>query len=451
MQNSLEKIVGFLQQGLWEIDIRGRPPLQGRLLQGMRLGYVLARDLLVGQLTMRAMSLVYTTLLSIVPLLAVSFSVLKGFGVHNQVQPLLEDFLAPLGQKGTDLVVTIISFINNMHVGVLGSIGVALLFYTVVSLVAKIEDAFNHIWHIATPRRFIQRFSYYFSILLIGPVLVFSALGITATMMSSAAAQYLISLEPFGTITYVIGHILPYLFTIAAFAFAYVLLPNTAVRLAPALVAALVAGLLWRAVGWLFTVFIVGTVKYDAIYSGFAIVIVLLIWLYISWLILLLGAQLSFYLQHPEFVRPARNVQTLSNIAKERLALAVLSLVGGAYLRGQPAPDEDELVRRLGVPFDLIDPVIHALSYGRVIIAVGEQADRYLPARDLEVITLYEVLACVRAAQSPLLPMDPNHRIDAVEQLLTRVDRALAAEFATQTVRQWLLQQQQGSDHAKSL
>ena len=110
-------------------------------------------------LTLQAMSLVYTTLLSLVPLIAVSFSVLKGFGVHNQVEPMLSSVLAPLGDKGAEITSKIIEFVENTKAGVLGSLGLVLLFYTVVSLIQKIERSFNFTWRISKPRPFAQRFS----------------------------------------------------------------------------------------------------------------------------------------------------------------------------------------------------------------------------------------------------------------------------------------------------
>ena len=125
---------------------RPLPPLVAR---GGRLLWVLVRDLLEGQLTMRAMSLVYTTLLSLVPMLALAFSVLKALGVHNQLEPLLAEALAPLGPRSVDITGSVIGFVENIQVGVLGSLGVALLFYTAISMIQKIENSFNFISDLA--------------------------------------------------------------------------------------------------------------------------------------------------------------------------------------------------------------------------------------------------------------------------------------------------------------
>lgn len=137
-----------IKRTLWDVDVAALPPARSLAVRFFRVVYVVLRDLLEGQLTLRAMSLVYTTLLSMVPVLAISFSVLKGFGVHNQVEPLMLKFLEPLGEKGVEITAQILGFVENMRVGVLGAVGLGLLIYTVISLMQKIERAFNFIWHV---------------------------------------------------------------------------------------------------------------------------------------------------------------------------------------------------------------------------------------------------------------------------------------------------------------
>lgn len=190
----------------------------------------LTGDIQEGGLDYRAMSLVYTTLLSLAPLLAVSFSVLTAFGVHNQMEPVLLELVAPLGRQGAEIVDRIIGFVSNIKVGVLGFVGFATLFYTVLSLLQKIEESFNHVWRVKRLRSFQRRFSDYLSVLLVGPVLVFSALGLIASMANTEIAQTIIGREPFGTLYYLLGLILPYLLIVGAFTFAYRFIPNTHVN-----------------------------------------------------------------------------------------------------------------------------------------------------------------------------------------------------------------------------
>ncbi|MDH3871262.1 MAG: YihY/virulence factor BrkB family protein, partial [Gammaproteobacteria bacterium] len=148
MKQKLKELVAWLSAYVWGDDLRHLGGLRKVLVFILRVLHMLFRELLGGQLNLRAMSLVYTTLLSLVPLLAVSFSVLKGFGVHTKIEPLLYNFMTPLGPKGIEVADRIISFVENVQVGVLGSVGFALLIYTVVALLQKIEAAFNFVWQI---------------------------------------------------------------------------------------------------------------------------------------------------------------------------------------------------------------------------------------------------------------------------------------------------------------
>ncbi len=149
---------------IWDVDPAALPAWAGGPMRLVHILYAVVRDLGDGMLRLRAMSLVYTTLLSLVPLLAISFSVLKGFGVHNQIEPMLLNFLAPLGEKGVEITEYIITFVERIKVGVLGAVGLGLLVYTVVSLMQKIERSFNDTWHVTRHRSLAQRFSGYLSV-----------------------------------------------------------------------------------------------------------------------------------------------------------------------------------------------------------------------------------------------------------------------------------------------
>ena len=311
------------------------------------------------------MSLVYTTLLSLVPLLAISFSVLKGFGVRNQIEPLLLSALNPLGEKAQEITVRIIEFVDNVKVGILGSMGLGLLVYTVISLMQKIERAFNYIWHVSHNRPLAQRFSEYLSVILIGPVLVFSALGITASAMSISFVEAVASVEPFGTLIRLLGRLVPYALVTVAFTFIYVLMPNTKVKVGSALVGAIVAGIMWETAGWAFASFIVGSTKYTAIYSAFATLIMFLIWLYLSWLILLVGASVVYYHQNPDALVSENLAHNASNRTKEKVALAVVAQVAARYYGSGGSWTLDDLATRLAVTSHVLAGVLAALEIRR--------------------------------------------------------------------------------------
>jgi membrane protein len=369
-----------------------------RLPRVLRLAYAVGREIAEGQLSLHAMSLVYTTLLSLVPLLAVSFSVLKAFGVHNQIAPLLLKFLEPLGAQGVEITRQVIGFVENMQVGVLGAVGLSLLFYTVVSLIQKIESAFNYTWRVAQTRPLGQRFSQYLSVLMVGPILVFSALALTATLLNNSLVNALLAVQPLGALIALLGKLMSYLLVIAAFTFVYRFIPNTRVRIRSALLGATVAGLVWQTGGWLFGSFISSFAHYTAIYAGFAIVVVFMIWIYLSWLILLLGASIAFYHQYPEYQGRPRGPDFISARDQEWLALWIMSLVGQSHYDGELRWSIDRFAKDACLPAPNLQCVLSALEAGGLLVRAADEPTRYLLARSADVITLKEILDVVREA-----------------------------------------------------
>jgi membrane protein len=427
-----------IDRAIWTPRVAHLPVWKTRALRVVRLVIVLFRDVYEGGLTLWTMSLVYTSLLSMVPLLALSFSVLKAFGVHNQIEPLLHNLLAPLGEQGDEITQRLIGFIEHMNVGVLGAVGLALLLYTVISLMQKIEESFNAIWHITQLRSLGERFSRYLSALLVGPLLVFAALGITAMALNSEIARELLSIEPLGSLVFGIGRLAPYGLVIGAFTFLYLFIPNTRVRLGPAVTAGIIGGILWQSAGWGFAAFVTSSTRYAAIYSSFAILVLFLIWLYVSWLVLLVGAAISFYLQHPEYLYAMPGEPGLSNRMRERLAVAVMHLVASHFVRGRPPWTLHQLTQRLAVPMHSVNGVLDALAEGRLVTATGDDPPAYLPARDLSEISVAEVLSTVRrAGEVGFMNPDSIPFSRSVNDVVARMEEAMGA--ATEAVSMRML------------
>mgnify|MGYP001167312743 FL=1 len=357
--------------------------------------YALIRDVLSGQLTLHAMSLVYTTLLSIVPLLALSFSVLKALGVHQKMEPFLYQFFQPMGPQGIEMAERILGFVDNIKVGVLGSVGLGLLVYTVISLVQKVERSFNMIWRVPEMRSMAQRFSNYLSVIMVGPLLMVSAIGATATVFSSDMMQTLMAVEPFGSLIVAVSRFTPFFLVVAAFTFVYVFIPNTRVKFRYAFLAGLIAGVSWQAAGMIFASFVAGSAKYAAIYSGFAVGIILLIWIYLNWMILLLGASLSYYMQNPGSVAKRREVQLAPEL-QERVALALMWMVARPFSRGEPAPQQESLEYQMRVPGEITRNISDKLIRAGLLSLAGRNGDQLVPGRALDLITVGNVLQAVR-------------------------------------------------------
>jgi membrane protein len=398
----------------------------------LRYLYALLRDFGRGELGLRAMSLVFSTLFAIVPLIAVAFSALKAFGYHRELEPALYEFLRPLGPQGHELATSIMGFVENVQGTLLGTVGFAFLLYTVISLVQKVEEALNFVWDVERPRSLARRMSEYLVVALVGPVVATFAMVLLASIEASEAVSRLSGLATGDAGMLGRAHPTPYVLVIALFAFVYVYMPNTRVRPGPAAVGAVFGGLLWGAVGALFARIVIYSAKTAAVYAGFAVVLLLLVWLYLSWLILLLGAQLSFYVQHPEHLRSGHEEIPLTGALRERLALSVMFLVGERFLAGGERWTISGLADRLNVPGTALDGVVSALQeHG---LALDVEDDTVAPARDLAAIRLDDIVDAVRHGSS-----DPRRSaaraVPAADEAARAADEALRSSLHGRSLR----------------
>ena len=432
----MQALTKSINAAIWQADVKSLPLWQRLSVNTWRFIYLIFADLANGQLNLRAMSLVFTTILSFVPLIAVSFSVLKAFGVHNQIEPALLNLFAHLGDQAHELTGSIIGFVDNVKVGLLGALGIALLFYSVLSLLTKVEEAFNYTWRIQKTRTLAERFSNYLSVLMVGPVLVFAAMGITASLLNNSLTQSLAGIEPFGIILEFVTRLIPYALIILAFTFVYSFVPNTKVRFIPALTGGLVAGILWQSVGWLYAVFIAQSSAQTAIYAGFAILFFFMTWLYLSWLILLVGSSVAFYRQYPEYLKTKDQSVALNNRDREYLAFNILFMIGDNFYQKKPPLDVQALVDRLACPKQPVEEILKCYQQAGILHSVDSAQTTYLPATPLEDLTVAEVYARLRSSYAMCSPISfRNLSADMASPIMVRIERSVQNELADLTIK----------------
>ncbi|MCE5311675.1 MAG: YihY/virulence factor BrkB family protein [Nitrospiraceae bacterium] len=421
MKKLILTIIDFFNNGLWDTFNEAERTAKKCLRRTLQAAVKLVYEIQSGQLATRSQSLVYITILSFVPLIAVAFSLLKAFGFHNMVQPFLVNLLDPLGDKGEEIALTIVKYVNNIKVGVLGTAGLAALLYTAMSTVQKIESAFNYAWQVKEGRKFLKRVRDYLAVLLIGPVLMTTAVGMTTTLMNSSVAGALKSIEPFGTLLLLAGKSIPYIMIIISFTLIYLLLPNTRVELKSALAGGIFAGIAWQSMGWLFSYFVMSSAQYKAIYSGFAIVLLFMIWLYFNWLILLLGSKIAFYRQYPELLN-AKDERQLTMRQRDRLAIMILYVIGLHFTQNKNRWTLTSLAHRLKLPPEPVSEILHEFVRAGILIKL-EDDQSYIPARDIDSIKLSEAVEIIRKDDSAFyLPWKREPVDSPIKKFIVSID-----------------------------
>jgi membrane protein len=442
-----DSLAAWWSENIWQPDAKGLPSWQRRIVLLLRGVQVLIGDLAEGKQNLYAMALVYKTLLSLVPLLAVMFSVLKGFGVHNELEPLLLNLMQPLGAQGVEVTENVLYFVDNTNVGALGAVGLGVLLFTVISMVQQIEVAFNVTWRVRQSRALAERFSHYISVLLVGPVLIFSAVGLSQTVKRHPLFQSALGTDTGAFLYNTLSVYLPFLMVVAAITFIYIFMPNTRVRPLAAVFGATVAALLFKGASVVFTMFIVGSTKYTAIYATFATMIILILWLFFIWLIVLLGSSVAYYFQHAEKLQFLQRKTGLTPHDRDQLTLQIMVLVTQRYYKGGQPLSVMKLSELLQVPDDIVEELVRNCISGHFLVEADVHKETLLPGNPPEETSVSSLLKYLRTSagegeKGPQINTDSairsvldtleSHALDAISDINLK---QLAAEAGTGTTR----------------
>lgn len=384
----------------------------------------LIRDINNNLIRLHAVNFVYTLLLSIVPLLALFFSILKGFNIHrnNDVINLLQQFLQPLGPKSTEITAKILEFVENMRGDLLGLFGVLFLLYTVISMIRKLEVSFNQIFEAPLKHSFAQRLTEYIGVLVIAPILILAAITIGTTISAHSVTQTIAQYEPFGYIIRNFGKSMPTVLMIVNFTFLYKFIPNTHVRFNNALLGGVIAGLTWSFIGFLFASFVASSTRYTAIYSSFAILVVFLMWLYFSCVILLLGARLVYYLENPQYLRRGSSALTLSPSKRFALACDIMKKVTEEFQTGENPWNTQKLAMLYGIPSKNVEQIYLDLESNGLL--TRNERDDYYPKKQPNGISLKDI------ARALFADKDWSVRLNLDAELRDTLDKSVSEWYA---------------------
>lgn len=421
-----------LDELLRKLDQKGGGTGRDRLAHLAQIPLLAARNFWNDLCLLRASALTFTTLLSLVPFLALAFSILKGFGVQNKVEPII---MAQLSGGSQEVAARIIDYINNTNMSSLGAFGLLTLLFTVITLLGNIEEALNSVWKVRETRSLKRKFSDYLSVVIVAPILIVTAVSMSSFLQSQALMQWLLERAYIGDFVLGLFHLVPYLVTSIAMIFLYLFIPNTKVKLIPAIIGGMLAGIFWEFAQWGYIHFQVGVAKYNAIYGTMAILPIFMVWVYTSWLIVLFGAELVHAMESVKnFYRKLRSPEINFRL-RELLALAILQDIVTAFVFGKGTWSAEGLEAELDLPPQLLQELLFELVESGLIIAITAEPRCFQPAKDPCSVPLADVFNIFRDFGGAWQPSRLTGAEERLKQIIARMDAAADGELGGMTLR----------------
>ncbi len=430
----LTRFIGFFTTTIRHTRCGERSAIQWLLIRLVRTVILSVQGFARHHGTLRASALTFFTLLSLVPVAAMAFGIAKGFGFERRLQrELLDQFSAH-----QEVVQQVIGFAQNMldntKGGMIAGIGVVVLFWAVIKVLSHIENAFNHIWGVRS-RTFIRKLSDYLTIMLICPVLVILSGSVTVFITSqvSAISDKFGLLQMVGPAIFIGLKLLPYALIWVLFTLVYIIMPNTRVRFDGALLAGVIAGTAYQAVQAAYIHFQIFVAKYNAIYGSFAALPLFLMWLQISWIIVLIGAEISHAYQNSDRVDETAGGREMSIFRTRLMALTICRHVVGLFRQGRPAQTATQIADELALSPALVDNLSDLLVKGNILVKIDSDSDdgkALQPARDIGSLTVNTVVAALEDVGKNGRPLtylpDAQTLSETLKEFRSELDRSPA-------------------------
>jgi len=424
-----DQVRAAVNRFLWQQNISALTSWNRLVVRSCQIFVAILRDLVQGQLSLRAMGLVFTTMIGFFPLLALTFAVLKSLGVHNALEPTLLTVLEPLGDQSIAITSDILSYVDNIQVELIGLTSVGLLLYIVLDMMRKIESSFNYIWAVKQGRSWASRLSEYLFAVIVSPLLLFLSISISSSVNTIFFERFLANFSYGGFIVQAIALIAPILLMSLAFAFAYGFLPNTKVRFGSAFIGGFVTTIIWKLMGSVFQGIFVSAAR-ESIYLAFATPIAVLFFAYFGWLAALIGSSIAFYHQHPAKARTGREKTILSISQQEELNLSLASVIIRRFHTGLDALNEDQLAESMSSNPIVIENSLEALEKIGLITKAGDDPVKFLPTRSVNDCTMVDIWRALRECNADKL-RDGSESEDLlkVRQFQSELDAAVDHEL----------------------
>jgi membrane protein len=440
MRDLIIRFFSFIRVDIWRIRLADLPFGKSFLIKQLRMIIVAFRGYDEDRCLIRASSLTFYTLLSIVPVAAMFFGVAKGFGFERRLEKELFDRFP--GQE--EVLSQVISFSNSLleqtKGGLIAGIGLLVLFWSVLKVLGHIEMALNDIWEIKKQRSWGRKFSDYLAIMLISPILVLMS-GSATVFITTQVTQIAQKVELLGVISPLISFLLrftPYVLIWALFTILYIIMPNTKVNFKAGLLGGVVAGTLYQIAQGAYISFQIGAARYNAIYGSFAALPLLLMWIQISWWIVLFGAELSFANQNVDTYEYEPDSLKVSPGFKKLLTLQIAQLLVKKFANGDKPLTDIQISGRLEMPIRLVHNILFDLVASGLVSETKTNQDKeiaYQPARDINRLSIQYVLEALEKSGADSIPVAKTEDYQALSDALKHLSDAMQKSPANKLLK----------------
>lgn len=400
------------------------------LVKQMRIIVLAARGFSNDKVQLRASALTFYSLLSVIPVAAIAFAIAKGFGLDQNLEQLITEKFQSYQEVLNKFLPQVRNAIQETRGGYIAGVGIIILFWSVMSLLKHIESSFNHIWQIRSSRPWHRKFTDYLTMMLIAPVFIILSSSITV-FISTELTDFMTKapiLSFFKPLISFLIKLAPYFLSWITMTILFIIMPNAKVKFVPALISGIIAGTIFQVLFWLYVDLQFGILKLSAIYGSFALLPLFIIWLQSSWIIVLLGAELSFANQNVsryEFESEALNI---SNYQKRALVLMIMHMIIHNFSKGEKPISAEHIVKTLKIPVRLARDILQDLSNVNLvsIIHENEQKERlYQPALDINRLTVSYVFSRLDKKGVEQTMVIKNKDYEKVISMLEKFDKLI--------------------------
>ena len=387
----------FITHDIWHLRLEDLPKAKSVLIKQLRIIVLAAKGYKEDECTLRASALTYYALMSIVPIAAVAFAIAKGFGFEK----LLEDEITKSFSGDSQIIKMVMSFANSLieqtRGGLIAGIGLIVLFWSVMEMLSQMEETFNEIWEQKESRSFMRKFTDYFSMMLIAPVLIIvssSATVFVSSEVNTITDKYFI-LGYVGPFISFLLKLSPFVMSWALFTLIYIVIPNTKVKFKSALIGGVIAGTVYQFTQMGYIILQLELIDINAVYGSFAALPLLFVWLRVSWIALLLGAEIAYSHQNVHKFQYDLDASQISAKHKRILSLLITHLLVTNFSKGEKPLTDNEISHKLAVPVRVIRQILYELVGCHIVSELKTSNDKesaYQPAIDIHQMTIQFVI-----------------------------------------------------------